>query len=614
MDSTLLEEGFPWQELRDKARREGTHRPAIYTLHRWWARRSPSLFRSVLSAAVLSPEQRDQLALESNGSQSLQGLSVLDPFVGGGTSLVEASRLGASVIGYDVEELACRISGAELAAPGAKVDWTLIDGAVADVKAALQKYYPSDGDWLVLHYFWVDHVTCPHCRRVFDAHPRALLARDNDHGKQAGFCLKCSELHNLELGRKWIYCGCGHRSNLQAGNCANGFYSCPHCSGRSEVHKHIAKYGRPLRRLVAKEMVHRKSRLRRRFDMVSQADRLAFAAARAELAALTEAWYPTSKIPAGKFDGRPQIHGFQSWNEMFNERQLLHHSMLRKAIVGLPEPERGYAMLAFSESLATNCMFCPYSTDYRRLAALFSIHGYMYVARPVELNPWLLGSGRGTFPNCLRKVRAGVTAESARPKAKWKLLNGSSEDLSAIADKSVNLILTDPPFYSDNLDYGHLAAFYSAWAPEVSDESAASGGGTPLQGNDGISTFAERLGEVFKECHRVLADDGLLTFTFAHARSTGWAAVESAVRAASFVVTAAIPVEAEGSNGFHSGPGNLKWNGLLVCRKSSNRPLNTKPMEEALALSEVSDADKQNLRRALAAAHALSFGGRDPHG
>jgi putative DNA methylase len=185
-------------------------------------------------------------------------------------------------------------------------------------------------------------------------------------------------------------------------------------------------------------------------------------------------------------------------------------------------------------------------------------------------------------------------------------VNGSSEDLSAIVDKSIDLILTDPPFYSDNLDYGHLAAFYSAWAIDTQEKSLTGRASIPLQSNDGIATFAERLGIIFKECHRVLVDDGLLTFTFAHARSTGWAAIESAVRASSFVVTAAIPVEAEGINGFHSGPGNLKWNGLLVCRKLANGRLNTKPMEEALALPEVSDADKKNLRRALAAARALS--------
>src|SRR5437763_1935878 len=108
-----VERGFPWRELRNVSRRQGTRKPAIYSVHRWWARRPPQLYRTLLQS--LAP---------ANGSPAnlpLSGKRVLDPFMGGGTTLVEAQRLGAHVVGFDTEELACRITALELSrAPAAK--------------------------------------------------------------------------------------------------------------------------------------------------------------------------------------------------------------------------------------------------------------------------------------------------------------------------------------------------------------------------------------------------------------------------------------------------------------------------------------------------------------
>lgn len=64
--------------------------------------------------------------------------------------------------------------------------------------------------------------------------------------------------------------------------------------------------------------------------------------------------------------------------------------------------------LAFSEHLATNNMYVGYAFGYRRIAALFSFHGYRHIVRPVELNPWLDGPGRGTFPNVLAKIGRAI--------------------------------------------------------------------------------------------------------------------------------------------------------------------------------------------------------------
>ena len=54
-------------------------------------------------------------------------------------------------------------------------------------------------------------------------------------------------------------------------------------------------------------------------------------------------------------------------------------------------------MIAFSDHLTTNCMMTNYAFGWRRLAPLFSIRAFRHVPRPVEINPWLDGTGRGTY-------------------------------------------------------------------------------------------------------------------------------------------------------------------------------------------------------------------------
>ena len=53
-------------------------------------------------------------------------------------------------------------------------------------------------------------------------------------------------------------------------------------------------------------------------------------------------------------------------------------------------------------------MLTHYAFGWRRLAPLFSIRAYRHVTRPVEINPWLDGTGRGTFPNAIRQVQRAI--------------------------------------------------------------------------------------------------------------------------------------------------------------------------------------------------------------
>src|SRR5262249_49017754 len=57
--------------------------------------------------------------------------------------------------------------------------------------------------------------------------------------------------------------------------------------------------------------------------------------------------------------------------------------------------------------------------------------------------------------------------------------------------------------------------------------------------------FAAKLQRVFRECGRILKEDGRLVFTYHHSRDEGWEALADAVLGAGFVVVNSQPVKAE---------------------------------------------------------------------
>jgi len=59
------------------------------------------------------PANADFWSAYYDGTDLFRGRTVVDPFVGGGTSLFESIRLGADVVGVDVDAVACAITGFE---------------------------------------------------------------------------------------------------------------------------------------------------------------------------------------------------------------------------------------------------------------------------------------------------------------------------------------------------------------------------------------------------------------------------------------------------------------------------------------------------------------------
>ena len=150
---TSLDVGFADRLARYETYNKHHYRPNTY-LHKWWGRRCGSTFRLILKGLVDDPTCTDYYA-----PGGLAGKVILDPMIGGGTTLHEAIRLGAGVIGVDIDPipiLQARATLTEypLAALQARFDtfYSALDREVGD---CFQTHCPTCDEptpaWYVLH-------------------------------------------------------------------------------------------------------------------------------------------------------------------------------------------------------------------------------------------------------------------------------------------------------------------------------------------------------------------------------------------------------------------------------------------------------------------------------
>jgi hypothetical protein len=123
---------------------------------------------------------------------------------------------------------------------------------------------------------------------------------------------------------------------------------------------------------------------------------------------------------------------------MFNERQLLCLSTLLEAILEIPDRNvRELMLLAFSDALDANNMFCKYETAWHKVSVFFGLHAYHPIERPTENNVWGTAFGRGTFVKCFEKVRRGK-AYGQRP---YERIDGARH--SARGERAEGILVED---------------------------------------------------------------------------------------------------------------------------------------------------------------------------
>jgi len=621
-----IEHDFPIEGLNKIAQKEGNAKKPIYQMHKWWARRLGSVFRMLILATFAEDDihptelwrrfyTRNQLTVERDGKRVPP--IILDPFMGGGTTIVEALRLGCKVIGVDLNPVAWFVTKKEIE----PVDLDALDAAFKHLEKTVApkilRYYkttcplghPAD----VMYVFWVKKVTCVGCGQDVRLFPSFRLAtKGKEH---TVFCPQCYHIFQVDTLSDEARCEeCGHTFVPGEGYTSRGYYTCPACGQRERVLDAVRrKEGPPEAEMFAIEYYcptcEREGYDRRGYKPADDDDLALFAEAKAEFVRRKdELLFPRQKIPTeGRSDPRPVNYGYEYWYQMFNERQLLCLAMLLEEILRIEDRNVAEAIvLAFSNCLDGNNMLARYHLTGQKLEEMFSRHAFWPTTCPVEGNVWGIKLGKGSFLKRFRLAREakqyalrpyerdGKTkkrvgdivaaelvrnAESLQSDGNALLRAQTAEDLSFIPDGSVDAVVTDPP-YCDNVMYAELADFFYVWLrlalkdryPTFDAEYSPKA--REIVKNDAQDKdeafFFRGLTRVFKECYRVLKDDGLFVFTFHHKETWAWKSVLQSILEAGFYVTSVYPIHSEMKTSTHL----LESRGVsydipFVCRKRS---------------------------------------------
>src|SRR5512146_3196040 len=151
---TCLEVDFPILPVNQVAVIEGNAGKPIYQMSKWWARRRSSVFRSMLiAAATKAPEDPahaaklvwDNYYANHQKKGAFKNLKVADIFMGGGTTLVEGSRLGMQMIGNDLNPVAWFVVKTELTDVNRAEVEALLADIEAEVKPQIMPFYACSG-------------------------------------------------------------------------------------------------------------------------------------------------------------------------------------------------------------------------------------------------------------------------------------------------------------------------------------------------------------------------------------------------------------------------------------------------------------------------------------
>lgn len=637
-------DSFPSEFLSVLATRESwrkeIYRP-IYHAHKWWAKRLGTIFRGIILGCLL-PEQED-LRSAFYSTHDRNHITIFDPFMGSGTTVGEAHKLGCVALGRDINPVACesaRIALGHLDSNSLEASYFAIERSVG---ARIRNLYRSTDEQGcecdVLYYFWVKQAVCPSCKTTVDLFPTRIIARNaapNRKEQVRVCCPKCGWIFAAFASEKHVVCPkCSQGFSPHSGQAHGANATCPNCDKAFTIAKAVSHSGNPpTHRLYAKLLLsptQGKVYLPATESDIADYERCV-KLLQAELAS-GAIRLPELQLDRGHNTRQAMNYGYRTWRDFFNDRQLLALGWLQDAIVGLPNPQmRDAFLILFSGVLEFNNLFASYKGEGTGAVRHMFAHHILKPERlPIEANVWGTSSSSGAFStlfktrllraaeyqqrpfelteNGSRKVYAPLTVFSEVLNEDWPvegkyapgkiyLSCGSSEQVG-LNDRSIDFIVTDPPFF-DNVHYSELADFFYAWQSLYPRGFIGSTNTTrsehEVQDTDPVE-FARKLRAVFVESYRVLKDEGLLVFSYQHSRTEGWVSLLQAALGAGFSIINAHPVKSEMSvaKPKSSAKEPIQLDVLFVCRKASSDRRGVVSARETL--SEVKKRASRKLQR-----------------
>jgi len=615
----MIEKDFDIPFIADLALREKqiqqNYRPII-AVHKWFARRPGTLFRGLLLSEFSEKPLRDVFYMANN----LSGRHVADPFMGGGTPILEANRLGCNVIGFDINPMSYWIVKQEIE----HLNLDDYSEAAELLRSSLEKeighFYRTQCTFCgshnahVKYFLWVKAMPCSKCCKDIDLFPGYLLSADSRHPKNVFVCPVCGELNETGDRKKPGRCiHCAFELTTD-GPAKRSRCKCPECG--TDNHFPKADLGAPTHRLFAMEYHCPKckpSHAGRFFKKPDDQDI-------AKIKEITKRWsrmrpkyVPDAEIPSGDETNRLHRWGYTHYREMFNDRQLLGLELSARIIADIHNDRVRNALATnLSDLLRYQNMLCRYDTRALKSLDIFSVHGFPVGLIQCESN--FLGImepgrticvGSGGWANIIEKFKKaksycdlpfevryqGRTKKIIPIKGEWigdhfnggdseptRVVDISCQDAasSKLPDAILDGVFTDPPYFG-NIQYAELMDFCYVWLRKLAGQNSHAfkrdSTRTPdeLTGNvdmgRGLDHFTQGISAVFQKMSKALKPGAPLAFTYHHNTIEAYYPVAVAILDAGLTCSASLPCPAEMGASIHiNGTGSSIIDTVFVCR------------------------------------------------
>ena len=591
------------------------YRPII-GIHKWFARRPGTVFRNLLLAEF---NGENSLPEDYWRAHQFKGI-IADPFMGGGTPILEANRLGFSIIGADINPMAFWIARQSLAPLDLEAFEKNARAVIGDIEQEIGPLYITackfcGGSADVKYFLWVKTQTCPECGTENDLFPGYLLAEAERHPCHVIVCRKCGELNEFmgqpthsqpescrACGEPVFADGPAKRNKIKCSDCSHVF-SYPEENPSSP----------PKHRMWAIEYhcsACKRNHQGRFFKTPDDSDLLKYSEAKQKLKARQpELPIPSAPIPCGDETKRLHRWGYKLFREMFNERQLLGLGLLLERISAVDDsPVRHALLTVFSDFLRYQNMLARYDTYALKCQDIFSVHGFPVGL--VQCENALLGIpkvGSGAFRHFIEKylrakeycrqpfetrqkghrkelipiVGESIGAEQVkrlpRADAREAWINSRSAEQVPLEPNTLDGVFTDPPYF-DNVQYAELMDFCYVWlrlavAGEFNAFKAPSTKTfQELTGNEvmgrGLDHFTNGLSRIFCHYAGALKPGAPFVFTFHHNDPNAYIPIIVAILDAGLDCTATLPVPAEMGASLHiARTKSSVLDSVFVCRK-----------------------------------------------
>ncbi len=605
--------------LREKQIQQN-YRPII-AVHKWFARRPGTLFRALILSEFGTLPVEDSF-FQANSFPAKQ---IADPFMGGGTPLIEANRVGCDVQGFDINPMASWIVREEIEHLDLVSYRREAAALVGNLAGELDTLYRTDcplygdNEVPVKYFIWVKEIDCEACGKGVSLFPGFLLAQNVRHPLNVLICSDCGALNEVaDTSRSGSCKSCQAALSID-GPAKRGVCVCHQC-GHANAYPRVHE-GVPRHRLAAIEYYNPRRRQQHRgrfFKKPDAKDLERFRQAELRWASLRPQFVPDQKILPGDETDRLHRWGYERYSDLFSPRQLLGLELSARLIAKVTDQRTRYALATnLSDLLRYQNMLCRYDSMALKSLDIFSVHGFPVGLIQCESNLLGIVSGSGTnvgsggWTNIVDKyakakrycsepfeVRSGDRADSRVPiRGEWigERLNGAatrkvgihcaSSTTINLAEASLDAVFTDPP-YLGNVQYGELMDFCYVWLRRLVGKETegfdreSTRDKDELTANDtqgrGLVHFASGLSAVYRSMARALKPGAPLAFTYHHNKLEAYKAVGVAILDAGLTCSASIPCPAEMGGSIHiHGTGSSIIDTVFVCRSTGTAARNT---------------------------------------